>query len=486
MRDSVAASLKSEASENPILAVGFAFLWTWVWFVFQSSLFGRGVLAHNVFGGVLPAWFVPLLSCALGYVLLGFLYRRRGFVLEGGLYRAALAVSVTLGIACCACVGLWPTANHVLNIALSLIGNVVMGAGTACMFLEWAQVMSSLGPRRTIIQGFLGTLGAACIVLLVDLLLDEEAIWLVVAPLPLLIVGTLRWTDPPSPGVQARDFSVRLSIPWRFIATFFVQGCAFGFLQVAVRFSDAENFIAVNVLGTVLGVLVLVVCALSLRLDLDQLLYQVGFLIIGLGYLLFIISDRFFAVGWLLNTAGYKFIVLLLWALGAYWVKFQKLPVHWVFAVNNFSLLAGQIFGGTLGYLAIHQLALGADGLNSISEAMLFLLFVSALMMLDRKNLLSAWGMIRPGTQDDFEVSCDLACEGYGLTAREGELFALLARGYDRATIGEELVLSPETVKTHVRNIYRKMDIHSQKEIVALVRRQSDESDMIVRHTDTV
>jgi len=60
-------------------------------------------------------------------------------------------------------------------------------------------------------------------------------------------------------------------------------------------------------------------------------------------------------------------------------------------------------------------------------------------------------------------------CHRNDLTAREQEVFALLARGSSRAAICDELTLSKETVKTHVRNIYRKMGIHSQQDLLAAV-----------------
>ena len=60
-------------------------------------------------------------------------------------------------------------------------------------------------------------------------------------------------------------------------------------------------------------------------------------------------------------------------------------------------------------------------------------------------------------------------CRRFDLTAREQEVFTLIAQGESRASICEALTLSKETVKTHVRNIYRKMDIHSQQDALAAV-----------------
>ncbi len=45
------------------------------------------------------------------------------------------------------------------------------------------------------------------------------------------------------------------------------------------------------------------------------------------------------------------------------------------------------------------------------------------------------------------------------LTEREREVLALIARGASNREIGRELYLSVDTVKTHVRNLFRKLDV---------------------------
>ena len=61
----------------------------------------------------------------------------------------------------------------------------------------------------------------------------------------------------------------------------------------------------------------------------------------------------------------------------------------------------------------------------------------------------------------------------HGLSRREREVFALLARGRSRPYIRDTLVLSKNTVATHVKHIYQKLDVHSQQELLDLV--QGDE-----------
>jgi DNA-binding NarL/FixJ family response regulator len=51
------------------------------------------------------------------------------------------------------------------------------------------------------------------------------------------------------------------------------------------------------------------------------------------------------------------------------------------------------------------------------------------------------------------------------LTAREREVFALASRGLKNAEIADELYLSEKTIKTHLRNIYNKLDLSSKAEL---------------------
>lgn len=52
------------------------------------------------------------------------------------------------------------------------------------------------------------------------------------------------------------------------------------------------------------------------------------------------------------------------------------------------------------------------------------------------------------------------------LTEREMETLHLLARGYTDGECGELLAISPHTVGTYVKNIYRKLEVRSRAEAV--------------------
>ena len=61
-----------------------------------------------------------------------------------------------------------------------------------------------------------------------------------------------------------------------------------------------------------------------------------------------------------------------------------------------------------------------------------------------------------------------------GLTPREAEALELLAHGRNTQAIMERMVVSRSTAKTHVRNVYAKLEIHSQQELIDIVEAEAE------------
>ncbi len=59
-----------------------------------------------------------------------------------------------------------------------------------------------------------------------------------------------------------------------------------------------------------------------------------------------------------------------------------------------------------------------------------------------------------------------------GLTQRESEVLSLLVAGLSNRAIAAKLVVSEETVKTHSRGIYRKLDVSDRAAAVAVALRE--------------
>ena len=73
------------------------------------------------------------------------------------------------------------------------------------------------------------------------------------------------------------------------------------------------------------------------------------------------------------------------------------------------------------------------------------------------------------GTGEAFAACCEKLAVTYGLTNRERDVLRHLARGRNVPFMQEDLHISHNTVRTHVKHIYQKMGIRSQQELIELV-----------------
>ncbi|MFZ6048158.1 response regulator transcription factor [Pseudomonas sp. CR3202] len=85
-----------------------------------------------------------------------------------------------------------------------------------------------------------------------------------------------------------------------------------------------------------------------------------------------------------------------------------------------------------------------------------------------------AWELCRahaPRPVQDLDYKIREAFDQFGahvLTAREQEVVQMLLRGHSSASVAEHLAISPGTVKIHRKNIYAKLGIGSQSELLGL------------------
>ena len=70
---------------------------------------------------------------------------------------------------------------------------------------------------------------------------------------------------------------------------------------------------------------------------------------------------------------------------------------------------------------------------------------------------------------DTLEAHVENLAARYALTPRERDVMALLARGNNSQRVEEKLSIKHNTVKFHARNVYAKLGVHSQQELIDLV-----------------
>lgn len=62
--------------------------------------------------------------------------------------------------------------------------------------------------------------------------------------------------------------------------------------------------------------------------------------------------------------------------------------------------------------------------------------------------------------------------QDYGLTTREKQLLKLLVEGFSYKMIAADLLISIDTVRSHIKKIYEKLNVHSVSEAVSKAIRQ--------------
>ena len=149
--------------------------------------------------------------------------------------------------------------------------------------------------------------------------------------------------------------------------------------------------------------------------------------------------------------------------------------VLWIFGLLVFVQFLAKTLGVFLSDTYSFELsAVGLGGLFPMSAIVLVLL--ASVVMLSEKSIFSRWGTAfsaagepEEGMLDSMKLRIEDLSTSYGLTQREIEVLHLLAQGKTNAQIGQDMFIAEGTVKAHVQHIYQKLDVHSRKELFALL-----------------
>ncbi len=71
-----------------------------------------------------------------------------------------------------------------------------------------------------------------------------------------------------------------------------------------------------------------------------------------------------------------------------------------------------------------------------------------------------------------LQLQKDTAEETVKLTGREVEVLEQLSTGLPYTSIAENLIVSPSTVRRHIENIYKKLQVHSKIEAIVLAKKK--------------
>ncbi|WP_251178329.1 helix-turn-helix transcriptional regulator [Adlercreutzia agrestimuris] len=129
----------------------------------------------------------------------------------------------------------------------------------------------------------------------------------------------------------------------------------------------------------------------------------------------------------------------------------------------------GETISSLFSYLLVPALAQFlnvslANQLTLFSLITAFMLMVASFLFLNGEMPAEA----KPSETTPLDLWRELAPQ-YGLTERETEIAALISQGHSLKKIAGTLYLSPNTVQSYSKALYKKLDVHKKQDVIDLI-----------------
>ncbi|MEG0418343.1 response regulator transcription factor, partial [Gordonibacter sp.] len=447
--------------------LGFALLMAWhyaLWFVPHAFL-----QVHLLDERVTVAWLVNLGATVFFLFLIAAVLGRKRHLSKYRWLFVAVPVLLCIG-SFMLCLVAFPLPSPTLAYVVSFL----MGPCEAALWVLWGERYACVKANFSIrhIGTSFGTVVLSCVVL--TWMLPEVVASVFCSLLPLLSGGLLLLArrdgvhsfPPLLPRQAARGgfksmvvvsaisfvasiacYFLAAIIPWEILPTSDVS-FTFGILGGAVLVLAIAGIGwaskgKMNIFRLYPWLLAFEIIAFSLFLA-DRALYFPAFIVaLGISSVFEILLIMYFGI---LTSKGYT-------------------PPALAFGVSGGCVRAGIALGNTLA--VCYENAPDLAAAITPETCLAFICVLAALLIpLVRQEYNILTLTAAPPSKAEIDEICDEVSREFALSAREGEILELIARGYTTNSIATKLVISPYTVNTHIRHIYEKMQIHKRSELL--------------------
>lgn len=362
---------------------------------------------------------------------------------------------------------------------MGIITAVIGGICSAGMYMSWAPFYAKLDLRNAVASIF-GAMAVSCAIkALVDLVAPLPAtILLTIMPLAsarMLAVTRTHWTQVAEPP-EIYFHSARTSFPYTILIGIAVYSFIIGVVPAVAPAPAYTPFELMTLVHH--GVEILVAAAALFwvfcyhgTLHFTNL-WRTILLITATGlFFLPVISVEW--VGWalVLIAIAQTLMVALLLAMLADAAHHSAVSPYVIFGfawvAYALAIAIGQFVGPVI--------AANQDS-NYIVAILTYALTLTAIFALNERSFIQSRiftdldiPMATQSMYGSIEEGCKELGRRYGLTDREVEIVELLCKGRSKSYIAETLVISENTVRTHSRHIYNKLEVHSKQEIMDMV-----------------
>lgn len=231
-------------------------------------------------------------------------------------------------------------------------------------------------------------------------------------------------------------------------------------------------------------------------------IYRLSLPIMVAGYVaIALLFDSHAAISLLIINVGYEFFDILTWVLFVDASRRRNENALYIFGLGVAFMFCGMALGNAASHILDTLVAGRNVQANVVAMAAILCLVIVAFLVLpegtvaqlsrreghaergeeptaenndlaesEAKDSAAGDGQADgAATADRIERHCAAVARDFGLTPRESEVIVLLAYGRTLAIIARDLHIAQGTARTHIENIYRKLDVHKQQELIDLV-----------------
>jgi len=446
------------------LSVGFA-----AWYICSNWM---GSFSYDV-----DAWWFSKSLCFFvgipGALILCVATKRAPKSLLFGIDTVAASIQVTT-IVCCSIVDM----RHV-----PLAGAITSAFALAT---SWLMAQWSIRYARTssadAAGAFVVSLVGISAVKLVVSLIGFECYSIIAAAAPLLSVTLLHAEIEHAPAEKAQYVygADEIASLWPMAVSAAIFFLVWSWLNASLKLSTGHYSFGASADSelTVLSYLLLIavstflywwMVARSRRLDVS-LVWRLAFVFIGIGLAL---SVSIGIIKPLQVVTGPTAVIgeLLLWLT---LVDIARQSTYQASAIVLLGMLL-YVFPDAIARVLIGAFSASVNEQVVASYSLLAIILVVAFLLPQRSpdadRLLSGTMNEHPTKDVDNRINetCHAIAKQYGLSSREEDVLNLLCRGRSKPYIAETLFISENTVRSHVKRIYLKLDVHSKQELIDIV-----------------
>lgn len=499
MEESIKLSYEQGKSGSPSLLISISIGFSLFWMVFYTTLLYDPFipLGEYKIGPAYPLAAAMLIGFAITDLtiskLCDFFSKEQG-------HKTMQAIVYTYGVLPSLVLLSHLVGNICLHPAFSLVAWFIMGIGLACMLALWSELLSAFT------KGFASKAIAisACIGALLFFIASNMPV--IVGVITLCVASPLSYTVlwlaekevPGAPYVPRAESLKRHKLTRPIDALNTLYGVVFG---VSI-YGLAKEEPSVMLFGLIALALAAGAAFMIpfLNKNTDRMMHgqvqKIIFPLLVIGLLPLSLMNKYITLACLLVIVT-AYVCLTLVNLDSLYclVKRYKTSTLYLVGRGHSPILVGVAAGYLIGYTATVTGVMKADYLSMISLVLVVLLSIFiTIIKFDPDHLqiehsqaeeAQAKRALEEQTREALEelqraaapeggrwkAKCAYLAEKHGLSAREFEVFELLAKGRGTSYIQDRLYISPHTVKTHTYKIYKKLDVSSREELLTLIEK---------------